>query len=146
MSKHAIVIDDTPANQDFLTRLISQAQFETRGLGSGQAALDVLYGGDTPIDLAIVDMELPDMNGLQLALRIRERHPDAFIIIATMHDAPSLMTKAFEAGVNVFLVKPHGFMELYRRLVGHSLADLATQGPTLIDQHGPRPFQFPAVH
>jgi len=47
---------------------------------------------------------------------LRAEYPDSLLVMATMHDDRTLIDQAFVAGVDVFLVKPHGFMELYRRL------------------------------
>jgi hypothetical protein len=60
--------------------------------------------------------------------------------MATMLDERSLMEQAFANGCNVFLVKPHGFMELFRRLqeIGPDPEQLNRM---IIDQYGPRPFR-----
>ncbi|NWF70167.1 MAG: response regulator [Chloroflexi bacterium] len=133
----ALVVDDTPANRDFLERLLAQAKFSVRGAESGAAALAALKE-DEQLALAMVDMQLPDMNGLQLTSELRQRFPDAVIVIATMYDERSLMERAFQRGCNVFLVKPHGFMELFKRLTTTKLEDLRQQQALVIDQYGPR--------
>jgi DNA-binding response OmpR family regulator len=66
--------------------------------------------------LIVIDNKLPDMNGVDLLIKLRPRFPDARMVMATMLDERPLMAKAFENGCDVFLVKPHGFMELFRRL------------------------------
>jgi CheY-like chemotaxis protein len=135
----ALVVDDTPANRDFLERLLTQARFNVRGAENGNAALKALKDEDT-LSLAVVDMQLPDMNGLQLTIELRERYPAALIVIATMYDERSLMDRAFQKGCNVFLVKPHGFMELFKRLTTTSIEDLRAQRYLVIDQYGPRTY------
>ncbi len=133
----ALVVDDTPANRDFLERLLTQARFTVRSADCGQAALKSVKEGEK-LTLAVVDMQLPDVNGLQLTVELRERYPDALIVIATMYDERSLMDRAFQKGCNVFLVKPHGFMELFKRLTTNNLDDLCQQKNLVIDQYGPR--------
>jgi hypothetical protein len=60
--------------------------------------------------------------------------------MATMHDDRALIDQAFQSGVDVFLVKPHGFMELYQRLLAvDSNTDLLRR--LVIDQFGPRPYR-----
>jgi PleD family two-component response regulator len=71
---------------------------------------------------------------------LRTHHPEAILVMATMHDHRELIDDAFAAGVDIFLVKPHGFMELYRRLIEKPF------NPTnlcrlIIDQYGPRPYR-----
>jgi two-component system, cell cycle sensor histidine kinase and response regulator CckA len=138
-NKLALVVDDTPANRDFLERLLIAAHFSVLGADRVKSALDKVKGLAT-LDLALVDMQLPDMNGLVLAAELRQLFPKAYIVIATMYDDRSLMQNAFSKGCNVFLVKPHGFMELFKRLTTNDIATLRDGPCMLIDQYGPRPF------
>lgn len=135
--KTALVIEDNPANRDFLVRLLATAGFEVHSGANAATALE-LAKTITTLDLAVVDMELPDMNGIQLTGVLRGMHEESYIIVATMHDERSLADSVFAKGGNVFLVKPHGFMELYKRLTTSDLNKLC-QGPCMvIDQYGPR--------
>jgi DNA-binding NarL/FixJ family response regulator len=59
---------------------------------------------------------LPDCGGIELLKEFRKDYPESLIVMATMHDDLALIREAFESGCNVFLVKPHGFMELFKRL------------------------------
>jgi DNA-binding response OmpR family regulator len=134
---NALVIDDTPANLDFFERLLKQAGFNIFGASSGKQAishLETLHN----LRLAVVDMELPDASGLQLTQRIRAMFPQAYIVVATMHDERSLMMDVFRAGGNCFMVKPHGFMELFKRVTTMDLDGLRDGDCTIIDQYGPR--------
>jgi DNA-binding NarL/FixJ family response regulator len=85
-----------------------------------------------------VDWKLPDTTGLDLACIIRQRFPDTYLVIATMYDERSMMEEAFAKGCNVFLVKPHGFMELFQRLISTDVEVLRAAPSTIIDQYGPR--------
>lgn len=138
--KQALIVEDTAANRMFFERLLMQAGFEVVGVETGQAALEQADTMDN-LHLAVLDMEIPDINGLELTVRLRKQYPDACIIIATMHDERSLMQSAFDKGCDVFLVKPHGFMELFKRLTTEGSAGLHANRPLIIDQFGPRPFE-----
>jgi len=140
-NKNAIVIDDTPANRDFLVRLMTQAGFNVHGAEDGKTAIETTTTLDS-LALAVIDMELPDMNGLHLTQHIRQLYPHAYIVVATMHDQRSLIEKAFNKGSNCYLVKPHGFMELFKRLTTVDLAELTRQGYVVIDQYGPRTYNL----
>jgi len=138
MSKNsALVCDDTPANLDFLERLLTQAGFAVFGAPNGKTAIDYLRASDD-LKLAVIDMELPDTNGLQLTQDIRQHFPDACIVVATVHDDRLLMESVRNKGGNVFLVKPHGFMELFKRLSANRLEKMRDGGFLVIDQYGPR--------
>lgn len=135
----ALIIEDEPANQDFLVRLIAQAGFDVQGVQTGEAA--IAYAREHPaLDLVVTDLELPDMPGLDLAEQLRALLPEALLMVATMWDEPSMIERAFAIGCDVFLVKPHGFMELFKRLSGLPASrDQLTR--LLIDQYGPRPYR-----
>jgi two-component system, OmpR family, response regulator len=137
--KYALVVDDTPANRDFLERLLTMAGFKVRSALDGETALAQYQAGDE-LQLAVVDMELPDMSGLQLTSILRHKFPDTYIVVATMHDERSLMESVFTKGGNAFLVKPHGFMELFKRLTTLDLVKMRDGDYVVIDQYGPRVF------
>jgi CheY-like chemotaxis protein len=136
---YAVVIDDEPANRDFLERLLATASFKVTGAASGTEGLKAAKAVPS-LALALVDQELPDSTGLEIIAKLRADNPDAVLVMATMHDDRTLIDQAFEAGVDVFLVKPHGFMELYRRIQEvDSNASLLRR--LVIDQYGPRPYK-----
>ena len=141
MSKTALIVEDTFANRDFFERLLKQAGFDVSGASTGKEALDIITTIDY-LDVAIVDMEMPDMSGLHLITQLHRNFPDTFTIIATMHDDRSLMESAFTKGCNLFLVKPHGFMELFQLLTQNDLEELLTRPAHVLDQFGLRPFQM----
>ncbi len=134
----ALVIEDEPANQDFLVRLITLAGFEVQGASTGEEALRIAR--ETPqLTLVATDIQLPDISGLDLIAQLRDLLPEALLLVASMWDEPAMIARAFDSGCDVFLVKPHGFMDLYQRLKG--LPDSRPQlCHVLIDQYGCRPY------
>jgi CheY-like chemotaxis protein len=137
----ALVVDDVSANREFLERLLYGAKFKVLSSGTATQALKLVE--DLPeLPLALVDMKLPDMTGVQLATALRARFPKTYLVIATMLDERSLMEQAFAAGCNAFLVKPHGFMELFKRLTTTPEIEVMQSWPqVIIDQYGPRVFK-----
>lgn len=138
--KKALILEDTAANRLFFERLLMQAGFEIIAAETGEEALTKIQQEEF-IDLAILDMEIPDITGLEMTARLRVFYPDTCIVVATMHDERSLMKSAFDKGCDVFLVKPHGFMELFKRLTGDGSKALRANRPLVIDQYGPREFK-----
>ncbi len=140
----ALAVDDVSANREFLERLLVGAKLKVLSTGTGSQALKVV--ADLPsLYLAVVDMRLPDTNGLELAAKLRAQFPDTYLVVATMLDERSLMEEAFAVGCNAFLVKPHGFMELFKRLTSPENDLMKAWPQVIIDQYGPRTFK-PAVH
>ncbi|MEL6526060.1 MAG: response regulator [Chloroflexota bacterium] len=138
--RHALIVDDTPTNKDFFERLLTQAGFSVQGAGDGKTAME-LASQMSALDLAILDMEVPHMNGLEMTARLRKTFPDMCIVVATMHDEHSLMHSAFKRGCDVFMVKPHGFMTLFKAVTNDGHTQLRAQRPQIIDQYGMRAFR-----
>lgn len=134
----ALVIDDEPANRDFLMRLLEQAKLKVRGASTAAEALQIIKEFKN-LTLIVIDNKLPDMDGVELLCQLRPQYPNARLIMATMLDERALMAKAFDNGCDVFLVKPHGFMELFRRLQLPSSDENLKR--LVIDQYGPRPYR-----
>lgn len=140
MPKKALVVEDTPANRDFFVRLLTQAGFDVISASNGKDALTALSKIDT-LALALIDMEMPDMSGLHLTTQLRRKLSETFIIIATMHDEPSLIKSSMDKGCNLFLVKPHGFMDMFKLLTQNEISTLVSRTPHVLDQHGLRPYR-----
>jgi CheY-like chemotaxis protein len=136
---YALVIDDEPGNRDFLERLLQTASFKVLGASSGEEALKAAKSVPQ-LALALVDQQLPDATGLDIIASLRADNPEALLIMATMHDDRTLIDQAFLKGADVFLVKPHGFMELFRRLKEVD-SNTSLLRRLVIDQYGPRPYK-----
>ncbi len=136
----ALVVDDVGANREFVVRLLSGAKFKVISASNGKAAHELIVLQDD-LPMAIVDMKLPDMSGLELVVELRKKFPKSYLVVASMYDERTTIDQAFAAGCNVYLVKPHGFMELYKRLIQSELAALCAEPPLVIDQYGPRLFK-----
>jgi DNA-binding response OmpR family regulator len=121
-------------------RLIEQAKYTVKGAASGAEAIKLAEEMPTAPDLFLVDSQLPDIKGVDLIATFREKYPASKIVMATMLDDRPLIEQAFKNGCDVFLVKPHGFMELFKRL-----QKLGTEPELLsqliIDNLGVRPFK-----
>ena len=137
--KTALIVDDTDANRCFFERLLIQAGFEVKSASDGATAKNYLATLDQ-IDLAVLDIEISDISGLELTSRLRQRHDETCIVVATMHDERSIMDSAFSKGCDIFLVKPHGFVELFKRLTTLANSNLRTGTPVVIDQYGLRQY------
>lgn len=143
---YALVIDDEHANRDFLMRLLQQAKFETKGAALGSKALEIVGELGDSIRLIMLDHQLPDQSGMELLAALRPLLPEARIVMATMHDEPGMMHKAFAGGCNAFLVKPHGFMELFKLVQGVTVdpSCLHKLDGLIFDLHGPRRYRPPS--
>lgn len=69
----------------------------------GEQALRV--AAQTPLDVAIVDLELPGISGLETCTRLIRQHPDLRVLVITVHESPVLQAHAERAGARGFLSK-----------------------------------------
>jgi len=118
--KHVLVVDDAISVRKSLQQLLQDAGFEVSVARDGQDALDSLF--QRRADIMLTDLEMPTMNGLQLAKRLRSSAPFASIpiVMITSRSSDKHRLLATNAGVDVFLTKPHGderlLMEMRRLL------------------------------
>ena len=78
--------------------------------GDGQEALTVLR--ETKPDLALIDIAMPGLNGLELAARVAREAPGTRLVILSMHGTPAHVAQALRAGVSGYLLKDAAADEL----------------------------------
>lgn len=98
------IIDDDPAVRDALSLMLEQADLVVRGFGNAREFLD-FYRPDMP-GCAIVDINMPDMNGIQLQEELISNGISLPIIFLTAHGDIPLSVKTIKAGASDFLTKP----------------------------------------
>jgi len=108
------VVDDEPQLADLIARHLRREGYEVTAVGDGIAAL--LSCNDTDFQLAVVDVNLPGMNGFELASRLRERDSRIGILLLTARDAVGDRVRGLDAGADDYLLKPFEFAELFARL------------------------------
>ncbi len=106
MSKTTIlIIDDHPLFREGLKAIITKdRRFNIVGeAGTGRDGLDMI--GKVKPEVALVDISLPDENGMQLTRKIRGQFPKTQILIVSMHAKIEYIVKAFQAGATGYVVK-----------------------------------------
>jgi len=100
-----VLCDDHPIVLAGLRNLLaSEADFEVVGTASnGLAALKVI--SETRPDLAIVDISMPELNGIALARRISSEAPSVKVIVLTLHEDRAFLKQALDTGVRGYLLK-----------------------------------------
>ncbi len=105
-----LIIDDSKAMRVFLQRLAEELSFQTEAAEDGRDALIKLVKNDPrePFDVALVDWEMPVMNGLELVQTVRRnRDFDSLkLMMVTTLNTMDRVALALEAGANDFLMKP----------------------------------------
>lgn len=103
----ALVVDDSSAMRAILKMILKKANFEVAEAGNGREALDVLKQ-DGRLDLALVDWNMPEMNGLELVAHLRADHSydKARIVMVTTEADVDDVSKALATGADEYVMKP----------------------------------------
>lgn len=103
----ALVIDDSKTMRLILGRLLRELGFEIAEAGDGQRGLELLREGPRPV-LALVDWNMPVMNGLEFiqAVRADDSYAQMLLMMVTTESGPEQITQALEAGANEYVMKP----------------------------------------
>ena len=108
-----LVIDDEPPIRKLLRMGLGTQGYQVIDAPNGKAALERL--ADKP-DLIILDLGLPDMPGLELLRRLREREITVPIIVLSSRGDEAGKVQALDLGANDYVTKPFGMNELLARM------------------------------
>src|SRR3990172_1355837 len=110
---HILVIDDEPQILRAIRAILTEKQFKVTTAGRGEEGL-TLAASHQP-DIVILDLGLPDMDGVEVCSRLRE-WTDCPIIILSVRDRERDKVAALDAGADHYLTKPFGIEELLARV------------------------------
>lgn len=86
-----------------------------RDAGNGQEALNVLK--EEEIDILLLDLDMPVMDGYETSKRVLAKYPDVHIIMVSMHDSLEVISKLIEIGVHSYLLKTANPEEVQKAIV-----------------------------
>ncbi len=100
-----LVIEDSSYQRQLISAMIADSGFKAICTSGCKEALDVL--AITSVDLILMDIEMPDMNGFELTKIIRSTYPEWMpIIFLSANDSEAYLTKGIDAGGDDYLTKP----------------------------------------
>jgi len=112
---HVLVVEDDPRLGRLLVRMLGDDRHLVDLTPSGEEALEIA-GANDGIDAMILDVGLPDLNGTDVARRLRARGSQVPILMLTARDAVEDRVRGLDAGADDYLVKPFAYAELAARL------------------------------
>jgi len=145
-----LAVDDVPQNIRLLQAVLEPRGFTVVAAASGSEALDLLAAGG--IDLVLLDIVMPEMDGYEVCRRIRSDPATAFlpVVMITASGEPE-KRRAVEAGADDFIAKPFDAAELVarvrsllrikryhdglRRFLPPEVADLVAADPAVLESH-----------
>jgi len=129
MSDKILLVEDELAIARFISRGLQREGYNVVTANDGQTGLNLIFS-ELP-DLIILDVMLPDIDGLKVCRQIREAKLPTPILMLTAKDAIPDRVAGLEAGADDYLVKPFAFEELLARLraLRRRRAPIETQSP-----------------
>ena len=114
--KKVLIVDDEETLTWSMAKSLSRDRdkYEVEIANNGEEALDVL--SKTPIDLVISDIRMPDINGLDLLIRIKRDYPQTKVIIMTAYGSSDVQKEASNRGSLYYIEKPFEINEI-RKLI-----------------------------
>ncbi|MEQ8767969.1 MAG: sigma-54 dependent transcriptional regulator [Planctomycetota bacterium] len=105
-----VVVDDEAPFRDVVCRKLRREGFEVTGFGEARGALEWLERSD--VDVALLDIRMPGMSGIELLEAIRERRPWVEVIMLTGQGSVDTAIRAMKLGAYDYLEKPHKISKL----------------------------------
>ncbi len=109
--RRVFVIDDHPVVREGFRSMLTDEGIEIVGeAGTGAEAVERIT--TVGVDMILLDLKLPDIDGLALLRRLKDIVPASPVLVITMHDDPALVRRAVEAGAAGYALKGIGRREL----------------------------------
>jgi len=111
-----LIVDDDPHAVEILTRMLGREGYACVSAASGPAALDMLH--EQPVDVILLDVMMPGMDGLQVCERLRKDDTmrEIPVILLTAKDDMDTRAQGMALGVSEYLTKPINKRELFTRI------------------------------
>jgi two-component system, OmpR family, KDP operon response regulator KdpE len=98
-----LIIDDDTGMTDLLTILLTPASTEVLTANTARAGVQMIH--DQPPDVVILDLILPELNGIDLCREIREFSTVPILVLSAL-DSPGMVAQALDSGADDYLTKP----------------------------------------
>lgn len=108
--KSVLIIDDDPLIRKTLSSHLSKQGFEVRLAENGEEGLE--KHEESFSDLVILDIRLPDIDGIEVLRKIREKNKKTYVLVMTAYDDMKTTVEAIKLGAFEYLVKPLDYLEL----------------------------------
>ena len=112
MSNTILIVDDS----DILRRVLKEFLAKHAGAENFQEASDgrqaILRVQETRPDLIILDLSMPELNGIEATRQIKRALPEVEVLIFTMYDAEEMILSACQAGARGFILKSDDELEI----------------------------------
>ncbi|TAN63432.1 sigma-54-dependent Fis family transcriptional regulator [bacterium] len=115
-----VIVDDEKDMRDFLEIMLRKEGYEVTAMSSARSALEYCRGNN--VDLAITDLKMPGMSGIEFLREVKEGGPDIPVIMITAYASVETAIDAMKAGAYDYFIKPFNIDEVklnVRNAVSH---------------------------
>ena len=83
MPQTILIVDDDPTQRRLLETVVKRQGYETRMATGGEEAVEILGGDEPGVDLVLLDLVMPDLDGLAVLEQVKPKHPMLPVIVLT---------------------------------------------------------------
>jgi two-component system, OmpR family, response regulator len=109
-----LIIDDEPDFLETLVKRLQKRKFDAVGVGSGEAALHLIE--EQSFDVAILDMRMPGMDGIDTLKELKKKAPLMEVIMLTGHASVESGMQGMQIGAFDYVIKPADFDDLIEKV------------------------------
>ena len=109
-----LLVDDETDFVETLVKRLRKRKLDVRAASSGQQALDML--SESPSDVVVLDVKMPDMDGIETLRRIKKIAPGVEVVMLTGHANVEVAMQGLELGAFDYLMKPIDIDDLLYKL------------------------------
>ena len=109
-----LLVDDEVEYLETLVKRMRKRELDAKGLGSAEEAFEWLK--QNPVDVVVLDVRMPGMDGIQALRELKRRYPLVEVIMLTGHASIEVAIEGMELGAFDYLMKPMDFDELLYKI------------------------------
>ncbi|MEQ9641216.1 MAG: sigma-54 dependent transcriptional regulator [Alphaproteobacteria bacterium] len=106
MPQTILIVDDDPTQRRLLEAVVKRHGYETKLATGGEEAVALLGGDEPGVDLVLLDLVMPDLDGLKVLEQVKPKHPLLPVIVLTAKSGVDTIVNVMRAGGTDFIVKP----------------------------------------
>lgn len=109
-SHNILVVDDNETIRSAVSDILEKMGLKVSSAGNGQRGMDLFV--NSKFDLVVTDFNMPGMNGIDLANKIKMKSPSTVIVLMTGDEKEFILSRIKDTGVDRAIFKPFTFMEM----------------------------------
>jgi len=109
-----LLVDDEESYVETLKKRLTRRGLTVFSASGGEAALEILAAN--PVDVVLLDVKMPGMDGMEALRRIKQEHPQVEVIMLTGHANVDVAMRGMEQGAFDYLMKPAEMDDLYYKI------------------------------